>query len=403
MANDIATNWKVLSGEKNWEDLLDPIDDNLRRYLIRYGQLTGTVGDAFNDVKVSDAYALCRYPPEAYFTRTGIQLGNPFKYQVTDYFYGRSEIHFSEWTPAKRSAYFGFVAVATDEGKLALGRRDIVVCWRGTVLKIEWFKDFDCTLTSASDIFPNTKAKVHHGFHGIYATKDSDSTYNKTSAREQVLGAVRRLVDKYAELNEEVSITVTGHSLGAALATLNAMDIAANGYNKPSGSETVYPVTAFVYASPRVGDKAFREVFTGLSDLHLLRLKNNKDIVPDLPVPVPIIFPYEDVGVELYIDTTKSPSIKHESIAEAHDLNLYLHGVAGYQGKNAAFNLVITDLDIALVNKHNDLLTDDRKVPPKWWSNVPNKGMIQIDIGFWKLNDYIPDPPSDDASENGTN
>ncbi|KAF2307540.1 hypothetical protein GH714_029662 [Hevea brasiliensis] len=358
MANDIATNWKVLSGEKNWEGLLDPIDDNLRRYLIHYGQLTGTVGDAFNDVKLSDAYALCRYPPEVYFTRTGIQLGNPFKYQVTDYFYGRSEIDFSEWTPAKRSAYFGFVAVATDEGKLVLGRRDIVVCWRGTVLKIEWFEDFDCTLTSASDIFPNTKAKVHHGFHGIYTTKDSDSTYNKTSAREQVLAAVRRLVDKYAELNEEVSITVTGHSLGAALATLNAMDIAANGYNKPSGSETV--------------------------------------ICSD-------IIPYEDVGVELYIDTTKSPSIKYESTGAAHDLNLYLHGVAGYQGKDSDFNLVITDLDIALVNKYNDLLTDDRKVPPKWWSNVLNKGMIQIDIGFWKLNDYIPDPPSDDASENGTN
>ncbi|KAF2305259.1 hypothetical protein GH714_003365 [Hevea brasiliensis] len=305
--------------------------------------------------------------------------------------------------PSKQSAYFGFVAVATDAGKLVLGRRDIVVCWRGAILKIEWFKVFDATLISASDIFPNTEAKVHHGFHGIYTNKDSESAYNKTSAREQVLAAIRRLVDKYAELNEEVSITVTGHSLGAAFATLNAMDIAANGYNKPSGSETVYPVTAFVYASPRVGDTAFLEVFSGLSDLHLLRLKNNKDIVPDLPVPVPPSFPYKDVGVELYIDTTKSQFIKPESVGAAHDLNLYLHGVAGYQGKDTDFNLVITDLDIALVNKYNDLLTDDRKVPPKWWSNVLNKGMIQIDIGFWKLNDYIPDPPSDDASENGTN
>ncbi|XP_012092422.2 phospholipase A1-II 1 [Jatropha curcas] len=403
----IASNWKVLSGENNWDGLLDPIDDNLRHYLINNGFLTAAAPAALNDVKQSPGYALSRYPPENYFSEVGIEKGNPFKYQVTDFFYGRSEFDFGDWTIAGLSAYFGFVAVTTDEGKIVTGRRDIVVCWRGTSFTIEWFKDFDHIFTSGSDLFPDTDAKVHNGFHSVYTTSKSDSTYNKRSAREQVLAAVRRNVDKYAALKEDVSITITGHSLGSALATLNAMDIAFNGYNKPSGSDTGYPVTAFVFASPRVGNKEFQDVFNGLQDagtLHLLRIRNYNDIVPELP-PKILDFTYEDVGVELYLDTTKSPYIKGESITEAHDLNLYMHGVAGYQG-NEDFKLVI-NLDIALLNKYNDLLKDSYGVPPNWWSNVFRQGMIQFDDGTWKLNDYVPDPPTDDdaatvATENGT-
>jgi len=202
-------------------------------------------------------------------------------------------------------------------------------------------------------------------------------------------------VDRYALNGEEVSITVAGHSLGAALATLNAMDIVANGYNKPSGSDIGFPVTVFAYASPRVGDQGFQDVFNGLTnDLHVLRIKNSKDPVPRLP-PV-FLFGYKDVGQELEIDSIKSPYLKDPK-AEPHNFELYLHTIAGYQGKEDEFKLVV-DRDIALLNKGLDFLLDKYNIPPKW-GNVKNNGMIQIDNGFWKLNDYVPDPPNEDDVE----
>jgi hypothetical protein len=210
----------------------------------------------------------------------------------------------------------------------------------------------------------------------------------------QVLAEIRRLVDKYAHNGEDVSITVAGHSLGAALATLNAMDIVSNGYNKPAGSYTGFRVTVFAYASPRLGDKGFQDVFNGLANLHVLRIKNENDIIPSLP---PAFYnTYKDIGEELEIDSSKSPYFKDPN-AEPHNLDIYLHAIAGYQGKVGEFRLVI-DRDIALVNKSADVLPEKYKVPPNW-RTVMNKGMIQMDNGFWKLNDYVPDPPSEDDIE----
>ncbi|XP_050222100.1 phospholipase A1-IIgamma-like [Mercurialis annua] len=403
---DIAAHWKILSGENNWEGLLKPIDDNLRRYLIHYGELTRALSDSFNDVKASNAYGLCRYPPKELFGRVGLQFGNPFKYQVSDYIYARTEIKIDDYIHPGMCTYIGFVAVSSDEGKRVLGRRDIVVCWRGTTSLTELLEDFEVSQVSAADIFPNSKAKVHHGFHSIYTTNDQKSKYTKASAREQALAAVRRLVDKYyeADPNEVMSITVVGHSLGGSLATLNAMDIAANKYNKPTKANTELPVTAFVFAALRVGNEAFLEIFSGLTKLHLLGVKNAFDIVPEFPPKYTIFHRYEDVGIQLKIDTKGSPFIKvsHTYINKhlhAHDFNLYLHGIAGYQGKGKAFKLVV-NLDISLLNKYTDILLNVHNVPPKWWSNVMNKGMVQRDDGSWKLQDYFPDPPRYEVSKN---
>ncbi|XVF57440.1 hypothetical protein PTKIN_Ptkin06aG0205500 [Pterospermum kingtungense] len=382
MASSIASRWRELSGEKDWEGLLSPLDLDLRRYIIHYLQRAGAAGDAFNKTKASKGYALSLFPPEEYFARAGLELGNPYHYKVTSFIFAA--------TDSNQAAYFGYVAVTTDEGKAVLGRRDILVSWRGTITEGEWKDDAKIFQTSAKELFGNDFALVHSGFYSIYTGTIPDSLYVKISAREQVRKAVQELVDKYQD--EEVSITVTGHSLGAALATLNAMDIAANGWNKPTGNTNkTFMVTAFPCASPRVGNLVFKGIFDGLKDLHLLRIVNSNDIVPKVPF-LPGI--YTHVGEELGIDTTKSPYLKPD--ISAHNLEAYEHGIAGVQ-QNGNFELEEElDFDNAVINKYSDGLLNVYKIPDNWWNNEKFKNMVQMDDGHWEFVDsaYVPSVPT---------
>ncbi|KAL4366905.1 hypothetical protein GQ457_05G034500 [Hibiscus cannabinus] len=170
--------------------------------------------------------------------------------------------------------------------------------------------------------------------------------------------------------------------LGVVLATLSAMDIMANGYNKPTGGSKLLIgciVTAFVYASPRVGNDGLKQLFDTFQDqLHLLRFTNANDVVPLLPFGI-FFSPYTHLGQELKIDSSKSGYLKSEvkqtpplEVSEtdrggtiswsAHNLDLHLHAVALDQ---TGFGLEV-DYDVALVNKHLDGLQWESQQWFKW-------------------------------------
>ncbi|XP_057976167.1 phospholipase A1-II 1-like [Malania oleifera] len=398
--SSIAENWELLSGEKNWEGLLDPLDLNLGRYLIHYGERAGAAGDAFIAEEKSKNCGLPRHAKKHFFSEVGLEYGNPFRYEVKTYFYATTNIKggsgvytvksISREGAAGNSNFVGYVAVSTEEGSRAMGRRDILIAWRGTKRNVEAQVDGVAVLFPASEILGRkNNPMVHGGWYSLYTTAENGSKYNSTSCRDQVLAQVRKLVDTYKE--EEISITVAGYSMGAALATLSAADITVNGYNKPTNGTSSCPVTVFAFASPRVGDGGFRQVVADHgSDLHVLRIRNVKDPVPDTPY-----FGYADVGKELVVDACRSPYYKQSS-NQYHDLEVYLHGVAGSHGGRGqgAFKLEVKR-DIALMNKWADAVRDEYEVVTHWWV-AKNNSMVQVEDGSWVLKDCEPDDDDDD-------
>lgn len=196
MIGNVARRWRSLSGEDNWKNLLDPLDVDLRQYILHYGDMAQATYDCFNSDKVSKFAGDSHYARKDFFSKVGLAIANPYTYKVTKYFYATSGIEVSEafllkslsreaWN--KESNWMGYIAVATDEGKIALGRRDIVIAWRGTIQALEWVNDFEFPLVPAHKLFGSANdSNVHKGWLSIYTSKDSRSPYNPDSARQQV-------------------------------------------------------------------------------------------------------------------------------------------------------------------------------------------------------------------------
>ncbi|RLN00252.1 phospholipase A1-Igamma1, chloroplastic-like isoform X2 [Panicum miliaceum] len=269
---ELPARWREIHGRDDWAGLLDPMDPLLRSELIRYGELAQACYDAFDYDPYSRYCGSCKYPRRELFERLGM-AGAARGYAVSRYLYATSNFRFPAFFPPSRAGakiwsqsanWIGYVAVSTDEESARLGRRDVSIAWRGTVTRLEWVSDLMDFLRPVAEKgipCPDPDVKVLAGFADLYTDKDPTCRFCKYSAREQVLTEVRRLVGRYAALGEDVSITVTGHSLGSALAMLSAR----------------------VRVLVRVGNAAFRRRFESELGVKALRVVNVHDNVTRMP------------------------------------------------------------------------------------------------------------------------
>ncbi|KAH0640750.1 hypothetical protein KY290_037982 [Solanum tuberosum] len=322
----LSSMWREVQGSKNWENLVDPLDSLLRSEIIRYGEFVAACYDAFDLDPNSKRYLNCKYGKRRMLSEVGLGESG---YQVTKYIYATPDIinvfpnNISIGSSCGK--WIGYIAVSNDEETKRLGRRDVVVTFRGTVTSHEWIANLMSSLTPArlDPHNPRPQVKVEAGFLSLY-TSNEDKKFGLGSCREQLLSEIGRVVNKYK--GEELSITLAGHSMGSALALLLAYDIAELGLN--THDDHTVPVTVFSFGGPRVGNSGFKERCEELG-VKVLRITNVNDPITKLPgvflnenfrvlggkyeVPWSCSC-YAHVGVEILLDFFKmhNPSCVHD-------------------------------------------------------------------------------------------
>jgi hypothetical protein len=181
---------------------------------------------------------------------------------------------------------------------------EAVIAIRGTEGLLEWFQD--AKIGTEKCPFLAEAGETEEGFTDMYKSFGVSAPGGRsvTASLATIFGA--------RQVN---SLTVCGHSLGGALATLQALDAAANSKFK---NPTVY-----TYASPRTGDSQFASTYNNRIP-NTFRIANRVDLVPKLPLPPP----YEHVAGLFEITALKffPPAVLVEPnpLCE-HVLETYLH------------------------------------------------------------------------------
>eukprot|EP00933_Yihiella_yeosuensis_P013980 TRINITY_DN12714_c2_g1_i1.p1 TRINITY_DN12714_c2_g1~~TRINITY_DN12714_c2_g1_i1.p1 ORF type:complete len:340 (-),score=46.70 TRINITY_DN12714_c2_g1_i1:309-1328(-) len=206
--------------------------------------------------------------------------------------------------PGRKYSVQGLIAEIPAPSKSAAeGVQHCVVAFRGSVNLPNWEADLIATRVSwAGTIESDAKwcdgCLVHKGFAEAYA-----------ELREDMFKSL-----KYFACD---SITVVGHSLGAAVATLATLDIRSSKEMLPKGPHLqVQP--SFLFGSPRVGNKVFVEAFASAAKVHQVvgawRVVHYHDPVPRLPPqitsPLSGECVYSHIAQEVYYTTRASSEYK---------------------------------------------------------------------------------------------
>lgn len=340
----ISKKWMDYQGINGWEGLLDPLDDNLRCEILRYGDFVEAAYRSFDFNPSSPTYATCKYPRSSLLRRSGI-CGSG--YRVTRNLYATCSVELPSWPVrvpdwmSTQSSWIGYVAMCHDKREISrLGRRDVVIAFRGTGTCLEWIENLRATLTcvhGGSSTYDDGPM-VQTGFLSLFTSKASMRQSLQDTIREEV----GRIIRMYGE--KPLSFTVTGHSLGAALATLAAYDIHTAFSDAPM-------VTVISFGGPRVGNKSFG-CHLEKSGTNILRIVNSDDLVTKVPGFIVeggdntgwihrrvqhSQWLYADVGRELKLSSKDCPYLYDINVATCHELKTYLQLVSGFVSSKCPF------------------------------------------------------------------
>lgn len=182
---------------------------------------------------------------------------------------------------------------------------EVVIAIRGTEGIREWIHDSEFLLEKCP--FLAGAGHTEDGFTAMYLSM--------TTAPDPGSPSLTRWLSAPKFPRPITSLTICGHSLGGALATLLALDVAANtSYKNP---------VVYTYASPRTGGPLFASTYNQVVP-NTIRVAGRLDLVPKLPLP-PL---YEHVNTlyelnSVQLGTSPKILIKRE-LACLHVLASYL-------------------------------------------------------------------------------
>lgn len=209
-----------------------------------------------------------KYKPENALTlvklaRLTYQIEEEISQQVASW--GFSQFAFIT-TPTPLEAY--------DTQAVIIANPDLIfVAFRGSESRTDWKNNLDFVLIQGyAGRVDEFQGRVHRGF---------------SRALDSVWGQVRQTIDQFQ--NKGQTLWFTGHSLGAALATL-AVSRLILAEDKPVGG-------LYTFGSPRVGDRIFAQNFNNQFKGQSFRFVNQTDIVTRLP---PRQAGYSHAGTFLY-------------------------------------------------------------------------------------------------------
>lgn len=161
--------------------------------------------------------------------------------------------------PFKKISGFGYVAAG--EGAYA---GDVLIATRGTAQTVDWLSN----LNIGMQLGPSSHL-VHAGFHEVWK-----------SFRQEIFDFLRN--------RNPSRIHCVGHSLGGALAMLNADALSGQG---------VAPVSLYTFGAPRAGDVFFsRSMTKRLGAEHIHRVSASSDPVPMIPLFPFCHLPFDGAG-----------------------------------------------------------------------------------------------------------
>jgi len=188
---------------------------------------------------------------------------------------------------------FGFLALSPT--------KELVASIRGTDTIWEWIHDASFLMVPSP--ISGITGLTEDGFTAMYRSLRTAQAAGSTSA----IAAIKA----HLTAGDATIVTVCGHSLGGALATLLTVDVAVNTSCKSP--------TGYTYASPRTGDHLFAAAFNASVPTNF-RIVNRQDLVPQLPPILPL--PYEQVNTKYELN----PPFKkiQQNLLCMHHLTTYI-------------------------------------------------------------------------------